>query len=170
MRRAPFMQRYVKLRAVQRWALRSTACAPPACVPFLAISFAVGFTRHDRQRGVPEVAHLPPPPPSSETEPVRGPQRPLSRRADCVGGGRLRVSQVVALADDPSSSAICRRWYNAIEPHRRVRTLQSRFRFGSRSWWILGCVCDGHEQACRADDVVSKIACVIIATSSGETR
>lgn len=27
------MQRYVKLRAVQRWALRSTACAPPASLP-----------------------------------------------------------------------------------------------------------------------------------------
>ena len=37
MRRAPSMQRYVKLRAVQRWALRSTACAlpssPPRCPP-----------------------------------------------------------------------------------------------------------------------------------------
>lgn len=37
---------------------------------------------------------VPPASPRRDGEPVRGPQRPLSRRADCVGGGRLRASPV----------------------------------------------------------------------------
>lgn len=55
------------LRAVQRWALRSTACAPPARRPLAICPPSVSLATTGAR--VPEVARLPPPP-SSETEPL----------------------------------------------------------------------------------------------------
>lgn len=117
-------------RAVQRRALRSTACAPPA---LLAISSSVGFTRDDdaRARGSGGRA----PPASSallRDEPVRRPQRPLSRRANCVGAGRLRASACHLLS--PGAIAACRDVSR--ESHRpcrvaTVRSVRERFRFES---------------------------------------
>lgn len=150
-------------RAVQRRALRSTACAPPA---LLAISSSVGFTRDDdaRARGSGGRA---PPPPSSET----------SRSA--VRSGHSVVERIasapVGCAPPPVTSylLVLSRHVETSRVNRTVR-VESRLsaRCGSASVSRVVVILRLRLRRLRSVSWRrrSKIACVIIATSSVETR